>query len=207
MRLRYFAALLGLFILTANAFAQAQQATPPPDSAEALKQQLNRLQQRAMDWPQLSRYKDANTKVPAPAKDEDRVVFMGDAQSSGRLQKTGSKHPQPLGGNPFLLPQSHHISSHRIDQRHHSNCPPSCTRLPQLREPQGHLLLDGWRPKPQNPFCFYPSSLAKRPNKQTRQNPNRKLFHPQQTIPRTYHHLNINRQVSRQDSKTGKARE
>ena len=93
MKSRSFAVLLSLFLPIACALAQspsqqaqqAQQAqqTPAPDSVEALKQQLNRLQQRALDWPQLARYKDANAKVPAPAKDEDRVVFMGDSITDG----------------------------------------------------------------------------------------------------------------------------
>jgi hypothetical protein len=30
-----------------------------------------------------------------------------------------------------------------------------------FRKPQGHLQLDGWRPKPQNPFCIYPPGFAK----------------------------------------------
>lgn len=31
------------------------------------------------DWPNLARYKEANSKVPPPAKNELRVVFMGDS--------------------------------------------------------------------------------------------------------------------------------
>ena len=38
-----------------------------------------RMQQRFRDWPQLNRYKEANTQIPAPEKGEDRVVFMGDS--------------------------------------------------------------------------------------------------------------------------------
>ncbi|MFN0112504.1 MAG: SGNH/GDSL hydrolase family protein [Blastocatellia bacterium] len=84
MRLRFFALSLLLLALTANAFAQQSQAqTPPPDTVESLKQQLDRLQNRMKDWPGLNRYKDANTKVPAPDKAENRVVFMGDSITDG----------------------------------------------------------------------------------------------------------------------------
>jgi lysophospholipase L1-like esterase len=64
-----------LFSLPVVASAQ----TPAPESLDACKQQYERLQRRMMDWPQLNRYKDANAKVPPPAKSEDRVVFFGDS--------------------------------------------------------------------------------------------------------------------------------
>ena len=53
--------------------------TPAPDSTEALKQQIERMQKRNQDWPQINRYHDANEKVPAPEKSENRVVFLGDS--------------------------------------------------------------------------------------------------------------------------------
>ena len=37
------------------------------------------LEGRLKDWPALARYHEANTKVIAPTKDEQRVVFMGDS--------------------------------------------------------------------------------------------------------------------------------
>lgn len=84
MRLRFFVLSLFLIALTVNIFAQQAQ-TPPSaqDSIEALKQQIDRLQNRLKDWPQLNRYKDANAKVPAPEKNEDRVVFIGDSFTDG----------------------------------------------------------------------------------------------------------------------------
>lgn len=33
----------------------------------------------AQDWPNLNRYHDANTQLPVPAKNETRVVYMGDS--------------------------------------------------------------------------------------------------------------------------------
>jgi len=64
-------------------FAAAQSpATPTPATADPCsetKAQLTRLEKQLKDWPALGRYHDANTKVAAPAKDEQRVVFMGDS--------------------------------------------------------------------------------------------------------------------------------
>jgi lysophospholipase L1-like esterase len=34
---------------------------------------------KAQDWPNLNRYHDTNTKLVAPAKNENRVVYMGDS--------------------------------------------------------------------------------------------------------------------------------
>jgi hypothetical protein len=90
------------------------------------------------------------------------LVLLGDAQSSGPFQETGPNPQESLEWHPGLLPSSHHLSSHRVHQRHHPNRTAPRQRLPQLREPQSYLLLDGWLPQPPNPISFYPSSLAKR---------------------------------------------
>ena len=76
MRVRCLSILSLITFLSAATLAQNQ--APAPDSPDAMKQQLDRLQRRMQDWPQLSRYKDANTKVPMAEKNENRVVFMGD---------------------------------------------------------------------------------------------------------------------------------
>lgn len=81
MRVR--CSLAFLLISALSVIASAQNQTPVTDSNEALKQQIDRLQKRAMDWPQLNRYKDANAKVPEPEKNEGRVVFMGDSITDG----------------------------------------------------------------------------------------------------------------------------
>src|SRR5258705_12565693 len=72
------------FLVTIMAtFAEAQTpATPTPTTADPCvetKAQLTRLEKQLKDWPALGRYHDANTKVAAAAKDEQRVVFMGDS--------------------------------------------------------------------------------------------------------------------------------
>ena len=54
-------------------------AQPSATECAEVKTQLTRAQTKLNDWPQLSRYRDANTKVVAPLKNETRVVFMGDS--------------------------------------------------------------------------------------------------------------------------------
>jgi len=69
-----------LILLTTLTFASAQTASSSPsDPCAEAKAQLNGLETRLKDWPALARYRDANAKVAAPAKNEQRVVFMGDS--------------------------------------------------------------------------------------------------------------------------------
>ncbi len=77
--------------------AQAQQATPPalpscPELAAAV-QAAARNDARLSDWPNLSRYREANHALTAPAPAEARVVFMGDSITDA--------WPQPRFG-PFF---------------------------------------------------------------------------------------------------------
>lgn len=67
-----------LFLAVSSAAQQSSPATGAAD-ASALKQQLERAETRLRDWPQLGRYAEANAQVQAPAKNELRVVFMGDS--------------------------------------------------------------------------------------------------------------------------------
>ena len=74
--------LLSLTLLAGVAAAQAQTPTPSPSPADPCadaKNQVTRLEARLRDWPALARYREANAKVPALAKNEQRVVFMGDS--------------------------------------------------------------------------------------------------------------------------------
>jgi lysophospholipase L1-like esterase len=64
------------------AFISAQPATPTPSPADPCAEvtaRAARAETRLKDWPALTRYREDNTKVTAPAKNEDRVVFMGDS--------------------------------------------------------------------------------------------------------------------------------
>src|SRR2546425_9905391 len=75
--------LLGL---CTTVLAQSPAASQSPaDCAElpALKERVNRAEARLKDWPQLSRYHDANIKVAPPAKNDSRVVFIGDSITDG----------------------------------------------------------------------------------------------------------------------------
>jgi lysophospholipase L1-like esterase len=45
----------------------------------SLAKKVEEFEKRLNDWPQLSRYRGANSLITAPAKDEARVVFMGDS--------------------------------------------------------------------------------------------------------------------------------
>jgi len=73
-----------LILLTTVIFAAAQSASPvPADPCADTKAQLARLETRLKDWPALARYHVDNTRVTAPAKNEQRVVFMGDSITDG----------------------------------------------------------------------------------------------------------------------------
>jgi len=85
-----------LVLVASTAFASAQ--TPSQESADCAeaKAQAARLQTRLQDWPALSRYREANAGLKAPAKDERRVVFMGDSITDG--WKLASYFP----GKPYI---------------------------------------------------------------------------------------------------------
>jgi lysophospholipase L1-like esterase len=75
-----------IFSLVFIAFAYsalAQTPTPTPDALTVEKQRADRLQARYNDFAQLARYREANSKLAPPAKDEQRVVFMGDSITDG----------------------------------------------------------------------------------------------------------------------------
>lgn len=57
------------------------QTTPEAATADcaAEKTRADRAEARLKDWPNLGRYREANAKLTPPAKDENRVVFMGDS--------------------------------------------------------------------------------------------------------------------------------
>src|ERR1044072_285254 len=70
--------LFGAIAIVLSMFACVA-AQPSATDCTEVKTQLTRAQTRLNDWPQLARYRDANTKVVAPLKNELRVVFMGDS--------------------------------------------------------------------------------------------------------------------------------
>jgi lysophospholipase L1-like esterase len=74
------ARLVGVFVVViwACGFAFGQVAAPSPDCGE-MKTRLDRAETRLNDWPALARYREDNRKTVPPAKNEQRVVFMGDS--------------------------------------------------------------------------------------------------------------------------------
>src|SRR5215510_11570938 len=65
-------------LIFSAAATQAQTPAPANDCGE-LKTRLDRAETRLKDWPALARYGEDNKKVASPAKNEQRVVFMGDS--------------------------------------------------------------------------------------------------------------------------------
>jgi lysophospholipase L1-like esterase len=82
---------LGVLFLLSSAFAQqsstgnAESSKPAPDCADlpAMQKQLDWETGRLRDWAQLDRYREANAQLPLPARNEIRVVFMGDSITDG----------------------------------------------------------------------------------------------------------------------------
>jgi lysophospholipase L1-like esterase len=67
-----------LVMLIIAGYISAQPATQASITADQLLR-LERAEAKLKDWPNLGRYRDANSKVAPPAKGEDRVVFIGDS--------------------------------------------------------------------------------------------------------------------------------
>ena len=65
-------------LLISMTSAVAQTTTAVADCADA-RAQITRLETKLKDWPALGRYREANVKVAPRARDERRVVFMGDS--------------------------------------------------------------------------------------------------------------------------------
>lgn len=74
----------------------AQTAVGPATITADQLGRLERAESKLQDWPNLGRYREANSKLPPPAKGEDRVVFMGDSITDG--WKLNEYFP----GKPFI---------------------------------------------------------------------------------------------------------
>ena len=72
--------LFMFYICLFSPFALAQTPTPDPNPD---KTRADRLQGRLNDFANLARYREADSKLAPPAKDENRVVFMGDSITDG----------------------------------------------------------------------------------------------------------------------------
>ncbi len=73
--------IAAVLLATCSAFAQLQSL--PPDTPATQRARMERMEKWLNDWPNLARFADANAKLPPPAKNERRVVFMGDSITQG----------------------------------------------------------------------------------------------------------------------------
>lgn len=87
-------ALLALFFLiTPTLYSQ----TETPDASK-LQTELQHDQKILRDWANLARYRDDDAKLPPPAANENRVVFMGDSITDGWGRGRGQFFP----GKPYV---------------------------------------------------------------------------------------------------------
>jgi lysophospholipase L1-like esterase len=96
-------ALLVLCIcLVSPAAAQtpgAPAAQPAPPTAEEIARRQAAQEERFHnDWPNLQRYREANAKLPAPMKNENRVVFLGNSITEGWAPHFATMFP----GKPYI---------------------------------------------------------------------------------------------------------
>ena len=75
---RLFVVWMVLLLSGVSIIGQTPSPTPAPDCTE-LKTRLERAETKLNDWPELARYGEDNKKLAPPAKNEQRVVFMGDS--------------------------------------------------------------------------------------------------------------------------------
>jgi lysophospholipase L1-like esterase len=75
--------VLAYTLLIAGAAAAARAQAPAGPAAECAERSVQRQLERAAsvlaDWPNFSRYREANAALPAPGAGQPRVVFMGDS--------------------------------------------------------------------------------------------------------------------------------
>ena len=91
---------VSLFTIPAT-HAQTPSQTPSdrPCDCEQLNTKIASQQKTLQDWPNIARYHDANASIQAPAKNEKRVVFMGDSITDGWQQpQYGGFFP----GTPYI---------------------------------------------------------------------------------------------------------
>src|SRR5579872_6557795 len=74
-----FASVLTIAWIAFAAPARAQSSQAAADDCDTVRQSLDRAKKTLADWPNLARYADVNSKLQPPAKNENRVVFMGDS--------------------------------------------------------------------------------------------------------------------------------
>jgi len=89
--------ILATLAFLGTAEAQAQQQTPPTAAQIAERQRAADSALRN-DWANLSRYREANAKLGAPATGEQRVVFMGNSITEAWARFFSDEFP----GKPYV---------------------------------------------------------------------------------------------------------
>src|SRR5713226_441173 len=80
LMIRFFTLCFAL--LASGVLVPAQTPTPAPSSTDPCAEittRATRAETRLKDWPALARYREAKSTTATPAKDEQRIVFMGDS--------------------------------------------------------------------------------------------------------------------------------
>ncbi len=100
-----FFVVIATFFAASATFAQTPAQTPVDkplvdcENLPAISAKLATAEKTLQDWPNIARYHDANASVQAPAKNEKRVVFMGDSITDGWQQpQYGGFFP----GKPYI---------------------------------------------------------------------------------------------------------
>jgi len=93
--------LIALFI-GRNAFAQEVKPTDSTEIKKAIEKQIKEKKAYEdwlkLDWPNLNKFRDANTKLGLPAPGEKRIVFMGNSITIGWI----NIHPEFFSGKPYV---------------------------------------------------------------------------------------------------------
>lgn len=72
-------ALLTLFFLNSFALPGTASAQQADETCQALKAEIQHFESMLRDWPNLAKYRDADSQLGPAAKTESRVVFLGDS--------------------------------------------------------------------------------------------------------------------------------
>jgi lysophospholipase L1-like esterase len=87
-----------VLILFTSAVAAAQSTPAQPTAEEIAKRRLAQEEKLHNDWPDLQKYRDANAKLSAPVKNENRVVFFGNSITEGWARYFSAMFP----GKPYI---------------------------------------------------------------------------------------------------------
>ena len=89
------APLILCLCLSTNVTAQQP---APPTAEEIAKRQLAQEERLHNDWANLQRYREANSKLSPPVKNENRVVFLGNSITEGWAPHFATMFP----GKPYI---------------------------------------------------------------------------------------------------------